>query len=195
MSGKDSLERVPILLVEDDPDDEFLIEEAFRAAAPVVRLHVVSDGEAAQDYLSGKGVYGDRTIHPFPALVLLDINLPKRTGLEVLEWMKQRPDLARVPVIILSSSTLESEVERAYALKANAYLSKEGPIDALDRMAAGVAALLEALRDEAPQADQSRDGGSDPQTHARTRAAGAAGLATRPPGPVPSDAPEPEGAA
>lgn len=194
MSGKDVSNHLPILLVEDDPDDEFLIEQAFRTAAPGVRLHVVSDGEAAQHYLSGSGKYGDRTAHPFPALVLLDINLPKRTGLEVLEWMKQHPDLAHVPVIILSSSTQETEVERAYALDANAYLSKEGPIDALDRMAAGIAALLEALQDEAPQGGSSGDG-SAPHGADRRDTASAARLPAPPAGPAPSDALEPKGAA
>ena len=113
-----------ILIVEDNGDDVALIRRAFKHCKIANPLSVVSDGDAAIEYLSGTGPYADRTEHPLPALVMLDLKLPRRSGLEVLEWMKQQPLLKRTPVVILTSSKEHKDVNRAYDLGANSYLTK-----------------------------------------------------------------------
>jgi CheY-like chemotaxis protein len=117
-----------ILHVEDDANDAFLVGHAFRKEAPQVRVAVVTDGREAQEYLAGKGRHeGTAT----PDLVLMDLKLPRMTGLEVLEWMKSQAELREVPVFILSSSSEKSDVERAHALGANGYFPKQGTIKGL----------------------------------------------------------------
>lgn len=120
-----------ILVVEDDPGHAMLIQEAFGAAQLANPLHVVSDGEEAIAYLEGTGPYTDRDAHPLPVLVLLDIHMPKRSGLDVLEWMRGEPDLKRVPVIMLTASEDDGDIDRAYELGANSYLIKPVGFDAL----------------------------------------------------------------
>lgn len=117
-----------ILHVEDDPNDAFLVEHAFRKAAPTVSLVLVSDGREAQDFLAGTGRHRDRVL---PDLVLMDLKLPRMTGLEVLAWMKSQTALCRLPVFILSSSSEKGDVDRAEALGVNGYFSKQGSIQAL----------------------------------------------------------------
>jgi CheY-like chemotaxis protein len=123
-----------ILLVEDDPNDVLLIRRAFSRAKLLSSLHVVNDGDSAVDYLTGADQYGDRDLHPLPALILLDLKLPRRSGLEVLEWLKQQPELRRLPVVILTSSRENIDVNRAYDLNANSYLVKPIAPDALLEM-------------------------------------------------------------
>lgn len=120
-----------ILVVEDDPGHAMLIQEAFAAAQLANPLHVVSDGEEAIAYLEGTGPYADRDTHPLPVLVLLDIHMPKRSGLDVLEWMRGEPELKRVPVIMLTASEDDGDIDRAYELGANSYLIKPVGFDAL----------------------------------------------------------------
>jgi len=113
-----------ILLVEDSPDDAMLIERAIREAnipAPVQR---VEDGEAACDYLAGHGEYADRGKYPLPTLMLLDIKLPKRSGLEVLRWARREANLPRLVIVMLTSSREHRDIEEAYAQGANSYLVK-----------------------------------------------------------------------
>ena len=93
-------EKMSILLVEDLEDDILLIRRAFAAAKLTTPLYVVRDGEEAIEYLSGTGAYGDRQAHPLPSLVLLDVKLPRRSGLEVLLWLRARDDL-RVGKIVV----------------------------------------------------------------------------------------------
>src|SRR5579872_3127592 len=95
-----------ILHVEDDPNDVTLVGLAFRKAKADSVLVVVNDGEQAINYLNGEGKYADRANHPFPALVLLDLKLPRKTGLEVLAWVRSQPqpELKRLPVVMLTSS-------------------------------------------------------------------------------------------
>ena len=113
-----------ILLVEDDADDALLIERAIRKSNLVAPVYRVEDGEAACDYLAGHGKYADRSKHPLPTLVLLDIKLPKRSGLEVLRWVRSKPALARLVVVMLTSSRELKDVDEAYAQGANSYLVK-----------------------------------------------------------------------
>jgi CheY-like chemotaxis protein len=114
----------PILLVEDEENDVMLLQRAFRRAGMVNPLQVVRHGDDAVAYLEGTGEFADRAKYPLPVLVLLDLKLPRRTGLEVLEWVKERPGLKKIPIVVLTSSKNDSDVDRAYELGANSYLVK-----------------------------------------------------------------------
>jgi CheY-like chemotaxis protein len=118
------IEYYTILLVEDDPNDVLLIQRAFRKANLINPIQVVGDGEEAVSYLSGEGSYADRRRYPLPILVLLDLKLPRKSGFEVLEWLRGEPDLKRLPVVVFTSSTEGLDVNRAYDLGANSYLVK-----------------------------------------------------------------------
>jgi CheY-like chemotaxis protein len=113
-----------ILLVEDDPNDVLLLERAFRRAGLVYPLTIVNDGDQALDFLQGNGEYQNRIKHPLPDLVLLDLKLPRRSGHEVLAWIRRQPGLRRIPVIILTSSKESRDVSEAYDEGANSYLVK-----------------------------------------------------------------------
>ena len=127
-----------ILLVEDDPNDVVLVRRAFRRARIANPLQVAQDGEAAIDYLAGRAAYTDRSRYPLPMLVLLDLKLPRRSGFEVLAWMRQQPVVNRIPVVVLTSSAESPDVNRAYELGANSYLVKpvvfEGLVDLVQRL-------------------------------------------------------------
>jgi CheY-like chemotaxis protein len=114
----------PILLVEDDENDVMLLQRAFRRAAIVNPLQVVRHGDDAVAYLEGTGEFADRRLHPLPVLMLLDLKLPRRTGLEVLQWVKERAGLKKIPIIVLTSSKNDEDVNRAYELGANSYVVK-----------------------------------------------------------------------
>lgn len=114
----------PILLVEDNPDDVLLIRRASRKANLLNPLYVVEDGEQAIAYLSGQGIYADRNRYPLPVLILLDLKLPRKSGFEVLAWLKTHPQLRRIPVVVLTSSRESPDIVRAYDLGANSYLVK-----------------------------------------------------------------------
>ena len=121
MTEPTACEPVDILLVEDNPGDVRLTKEAFTGARIKNTMHVVTDGEAALDFLHRRGEYESA---PRPRLVLLDLNLPKVDGLEVLEAVKDDPDLASIPIIVLTSSEAEEDIVRSYELHTNAYLTK-----------------------------------------------------------------------
>jgi CheY-like chemotaxis protein len=124
-----------VLLVEDNATDVVLIKRAFDQAKMANPIHVISDGDTAVAYLNGDGVYADRTTHPLPILILLDLKLPRRSGLEVLEWLKTQPDsLRRIPVVMLTSSEQPSDVDAAYDNGVNSYLVKPVEYDSLFKM-------------------------------------------------------------
>lgn len=116
-------ERV-ILLVEDNEDDVFLTQMALKRANVQNPLHVARHGLEAVDYLSGKGRFADRERFPFPSLILLDLKLPYRSGLGILEWMGQEGLLPRTFVAVLTGSSEPSDLKSAYALGAKTYLVK-----------------------------------------------------------------------
>lgn len=113
-----------VVYVEDDENDAFLFRHAWRKAGVPNPLTVFADGQRPIDYLSGAGEYADRSRHPLPELLLLDLNLPLRSGLDVLGWVRERRELAALPVVILSSSNQAKDVERASDLGATAYFVK-----------------------------------------------------------------------
>jgi CheY-like chemotaxis protein len=115
---------VDVLLVEDDDGDALIIQEAFEYYKIRNRLHVVTDGERALRFLRRTEPYTDA---PRPGLILLDVNLPRIGGLEVLAELKSDPDLLMLPVVMLTSSRAEEDILRSYTLHANAYVSK--PVD------------------------------------------------------------------
>lgn len=119
-----AVEPIHILLVEDSPADVRLTQEVMRDAKIANELHVVNDGEAAMDFLRQQGDYSDR---PRPDLMLLDLNLPRKDGREVLAELKQDPALRTIPVIVLTTSSAEGDVVRSYELAASCYITK--PID------------------------------------------------------------------
>ena len=121
----------PILAVEDNPDDLFLLESAIEKAELKGEVRIVRDGIEAIEYLEGLGCYGDRTRFPIPSLVLLDLKLPKRSGMGVLEWMRGRPEIERIPVIVLSASSCDTNVRSAYDLGAISYHVKSLSVDEL----------------------------------------------------------------
>ena len=123
-----------ILLFEDEPGDVLLIRRACRRADLASPLQVVGDGEAAVAYLAGQDAYADRQQYPLPALVLLDLKLPRKSGLEVLAWLRAQPALKRLPVVVLTSSRERGDVDHAYELGANSYLVKPVGFDTLLEM-------------------------------------------------------------
>ena len=114
-------EPINLLLVEDSPDDIILTEEALKDANIKTRLTVVTDGEQAMDYLHHRGSFSDATR---PDVILLDLNMPKKNGHDVLAEMKDDPDLESIPVIVLTVSQEEADVVKAMNLKMNFYLNK-----------------------------------------------------------------------
>jgi CheY-like chemotaxis protein len=125
-----------ILLVEDDPNDVLLLERAFRRAGVAYPLSIVNDGDQALDFLQGSGKYQDRLKFPLPDLVLLDLKLPRRSGHEVLRWLRGQPGLRRLPVIVLTSSKESRDVSEAYDEGANSYLVKPPTVELLIHMVA-----------------------------------------------------------
>ncbi len=123
--------RDTILLTEDDSTDVLLLRRALRKAGVATPLEVVPDGEQAVAYLAGRGNYADRQRHPLPSLVLLDIKLPRKSGFEVLTWLRQQPGLRRLPVVMLTSSGQPDDINRAYDTGANAYHVKPAGFDDL----------------------------------------------------------------
>ncbi len=113
-----------ILVVEDQDDDVFLLRRAFKKARVPAQLRIVNDGECAIRYLNGDPPYENRRLFPLPELILLDLKLPRKDGIEVLNWIRQQSNYKHIPVIILSSSDVPGDVFRAYESGANSFLVK-----------------------------------------------------------------------
>ena len=131
-----------ILLVEDNEDDVFIFQRAFKQAEIRQRLQVVCDGQEATDYFLGQGRFADRSQFPFPVLVLLDLKLPLKHGLEVLHSIRSQPSSADTCVIVLTSSAEERDLQRAQELRAYAYLVKPPTRQTLIEVVAAVKARL-----------------------------------------------------
>ena len=117
-----------------------LLQHVLQKAGIRNPLQTVKDGKLAKDYLAGNAPFDDRALHPLPGLVLLDLNLPYWSGFEVLEWIRQQPQLRRLPVVIFTSSNRPDDIARAYDAGANGYLVKPNAL-------ADLQTLVLALRD------------------------------------------------
>jgi CheY-like chemotaxis protein len=126
----------PILQVEDDPNDVFLLQHAMRKAGIANPTQIARDGQEAIDYLQGSGKFADREQFPLPCLVLLDLKLPYVMGLDVLRWIRNQP--IALAVIILSASAEETDLVAAYRLGANAFLTKPSEANKLEDMAKAI---------------------------------------------------------
>lgn len=113
-----------ILHVEDEESDILFLKLAFQQAGITLPVQVATDGQMAIDYLSGAGLFADRAKHPLPCLILLDLKLPRKTGFEVLEWLRAQPLLRRIVVIVCTSAEHEHDIATAYELGANSYIVK-----------------------------------------------------------------------
>jgi CheY-like chemotaxis protein len=120
------IEKALILLAEDEQTDAYFVQWACKKAGlPHKIIHVV-DGQDAIDYLSGESIYADRTKHPFPNLLLLDLKMPRLTGFDVLDWLQHQPGIQDLPVVVLSSSDYPADIEQARKLGATEYKIKPG---------------------------------------------------------------------
>jgi CheY-like chemotaxis protein len=137
-----------ILVVDDDVNDVFLLRRAFQRANLAAALRVAQDGEQAVAYLGGQGEYADREQYPLPALILLDLKMPRKSGFEVLEWLRRQPGLRRLIVVVLSSSNQHSDINRAYDLGANSYLVKPAGFDRLLELVESVSAYWLILNEK-----------------------------------------------
>lgn len=123
-----------ILLVEDDENDAMLLRMAFEKNNIPNPVQWVKDGLEAVDYLNGAGAYADRARYPFPEVLLLDLKMPRMTGLELLAWIGEHPDFKVIPTIIMTSSKQELDIQKAYQLGANTYMTKPCSFDELAKM-------------------------------------------------------------
>jgi CheY-like chemotaxis protein len=141
-----------ILLVDDNDDDAFLMEKAFRSAGCPAHIFRCIDGEETQNYLEARPPFTSRGFYPVPDLILLDLKIPKLSGLEVLEWIREQPRFRNLIVVILTSSSLQRDIDQAYAFQANCFLTKPSSLTDTVEMARMIQACwLENL--PTPRAD------------------------------------------
>lgn len=126
------------LIAEDSESDFMLLERAFRKNDIQNPIIWVQDGDEAIEYLQGAGKYSDRMKYPFPDLVVLDLKMPRKSGLEVLQWVKEHPENRVIPTIVMSSSLLDSDVRKAYDLGANTYFVKPSDFNTLVAVVKGI---------------------------------------------------------
>jgi CheY-like chemotaxis protein len=127
-------EAVTVLLADDDPDDRMLVEEAFAEIDSSYDLRFVDDGEELMDYLRHEGRFLEDTAAPKPALILLDLNMPKKDGREALAEIKGDPGLRRIPVVVLTTSKGDEDIVRTYDLGVNSFVSKPVTFEELARV-------------------------------------------------------------
>lgn len=125
----------PILLADDDPEDQMFAREAFRACKLANEVFVVEDGQQLLDYLRRVGPYKDPALSPSPALILLDLKMPRVDGLEALTQIKADSKLRKIPLIVLTTSGVDEDISRSYELGVNSFIRKpvtfEGLVDAI----------------------------------------------------------------
>jgi CheY-like chemotaxis protein len=127
-------DRPTLLIVEDNEDDIFFVERIFKQIGARCELRFARDGIEAIEYLSGQGAFKDRAKYAMPTIILMDLKMPRRNGFEVLEWMHNQPEIKLIPTIVVTSSTLQEDVTRAYRLGANAVMNKPVDKDSLLQM-------------------------------------------------------------
>ncbi len=116
--------QINILMAEDDPDDRLLVEKSLRSSRLLNRLFFVEDGEELMDYLHHRGKFRNPETAPFPGLILLDLNMPKKDGREALVEIKSHEKLRRIPIVVLTTSKTEEDILRSYDIGANSYITK-----------------------------------------------------------------------
>jgi CheY-like chemotaxis protein len=126
--------QLPVLVADDDPNDVFFLRRAFKKAGLEYSIFDVRDGTEAVEYLSGSDGYKDRLKYPVPSLLFLDLKMPKMTGFEVLEWLQSHPEYKQMPVVVFSSSALDTDKARAVSLGASEYRVKPNDLDELISM-------------------------------------------------------------
>jgi CheY-like chemotaxis protein len=119
-----------ILLVDDNDDDAFFIEKAFKSAGVLAHIFRCLDGREVKNYLLGEAPFADRGFYPLPDIVLLDLKIPYSSGLEVLRWIRAQPNLRGLIVLILTASSLQRDIDEAYAAQANCFLTKPSSLAA-----------------------------------------------------------------
>lgn len=124
----------PVLVAEDEPDDALLLQMALKKSGISSNVHIVQDGQSIIDYLMRQGRFADRDINQFPAIIFLDLKMPRMNGLEVLRFIKMHPCCKVIPTIVFTSSQLDKDVWDSYELGANSYLVKPASVDALAEM-------------------------------------------------------------
>ena len=127
-------DKLNILLVEDDPNDVFLIEHALRKAGIPKPIAIATDGEQAIEYLSGTGKFSDRARYPLPDCVITDLKMPKRTGFDVLQWIRADNECRRIPAMVLTSSQQSEDIQRAYCLGTTAFFVKPVRIEEMEHL-------------------------------------------------------------
>jgi CheY-like chemotaxis protein len=127
-------ERRTILMVDDSEDNRFLMRHSLQKAKCQNPLQEVNNGEEAIAYLKGEGGYTDRLKFPFPVVMLLDLNMPKATGFDVLAWVRSQPKLKRLAIIIVTASMRDTDADRAYDLGATGFLVKPIDLEVFDAM-------------------------------------------------------------
>ncbi len=125
---------LPILVGEDDPNDALFLERAIRKCEVRSPFQVCEDGESVIAYLAGEKPFEDRIKFPFPYLLILDIKMPKKSGMEVLKWLGDRPECRVVPTVMLSSSREDRDIREAYQFGASAYFTKPSTFEDLVKL-------------------------------------------------------------
>jgi CheY-like chemotaxis protein len=115
---------ITILYADDDADDQLLVKEALEESRLINDLRFVNDGEELMDYLHRRGQFADPETSPRPGLILLDLNMPRKSGREALEEIKRDPELRRIPIVVLTTSRAEEDIYRSYDLGVNSFVSK-----------------------------------------------------------------------
>ena len=126
---------ISILVADDDPDDRMMIQEAFTENRIANQVVFVEDGEQLMAYLRREGLFAEHKDEPFPGVILLDLNMPKKDGREALKELKADPELCRIPIIVLTTSQAEEDIVRTYGLGVSSFITKpvsfEGLVDAV----------------------------------------------------------------
>jgi CheY-like chemotaxis protein len=148
-----------ILLVEDDHNDVLLLNLALKKADVPYPIHVVRDGETAIEYLSGTGAFQDRGKFPVPCLVILDVNLPKKTGIEVLQWLRRREELRDMPVVMLTSGERKIEKEIAFRNGVEDFFVKPVDLEELVKLAGTIRIEAEEHCEDARPCPTEKDSG------------------------------------
>lgn len=123
-----------VLYVEDEENDVFFMQIGFETAGWHHALQIAKNGLEAIDYLAGAGSFGNRAKFPLPRLILLDLNLPVRSGFEVLEWLRQQPQFRALPVVVFTASNQECDKEKALRLGANEFITKPTDMSCLSEL-------------------------------------------------------------